>query len=119
MFDFYTGKQGRQLYGSDPQIPNATEFYSVEVEPPGFYYKSPNKADPSRKDFEYYDTATEGDDVIQALDKWYKGLSKEEKAKFENKFITHSEYTDELPAASNKDENYPIMDFMYPKKKND
>ena len=121
MFDFYTGKQGRQLYGSDPKIPNATEFYSVEVEPPGFYYKSPNKADPYRKDFEYYDTATEGDDVIQALDKWYKGLSKEEKAKFENKFITHSEYTDELPASSyeNTDENYPIMDFMYPKKKND
>ena len=43
-----------------------------------FYYKSPDKADPYRKNFEYYDTATEGDEVIQALDKWYKGLSKEE-----------------------------------------
>ena len=121
MFDFYTGQQGRQRYGIDPEFPNATEFYTVEVEPPGFYYKSPNKADPYRKDYEYYDTATEGDDVIQALDKWYKGLSKEEKAKFESKFVTHSEYTDEIPSASyeNTDENYPIMDFMYPKKKND
>ena len=118
-FDYYTGKQGKQAYGIDPEFPNAYEYYAVEVEPPGFYYKSPDKADPYRKNFEYYDTATEGDEVIQALDKWYKGLSKEEKAKFEKKFITHSEYTDELPAASNKDENYPIMDYMYPKKKND
>ncbi len=120
-FDFYQGKQGQQLYGSDPQIPNAAEYYTVEVEPPGFYYKSPDKADPYRKNYEYYDTATEGDDVIQALDKWYKGLSKEEKARFETKFVTHSEYADEIPASSyeNTDENYPIMDFMYPKKKND
>ena len=121
MFDFYTGQQGRQRYGIDPEFPNASELYSVEVEPPNFYYKSPDKSDPYRKNYEYYDTATEGDDVIQALDKWYKGLSKEEKAKFESRFVTHSEYTDELPSASyeNQDENYPIMDFMYPKKKND
>jgi hypothetical protein len=121
MFDFYTGKQGRQAYGSDPKIPRATELYTVEVEPPGFFYKSPDKSDPYRKSYEYYDTATEGDEVIQALDKWYKGLSKEEKIKFESKFITHSEYIDEIPAASyeNLDENYPIMDYMYPKKKND
>ena len=119
-FDYYTGKQGKQAYGIDPEHPGAYEYYTVEVEPPGFYYKSPDKADPYRKNFEYYDTATEGDEVIQALDKWYKGLSKEEKAKFENKFITHSEYTDEIPGASyNTDENYPIMEFMYPKKKND
>ena len=119
-FDYYTGKQGKQAYGIDPEFPNAYEYYAVEVEPPGFYYKSPDKADPYRKNFEYYDTATEGDEVIQALDKWYKGLSKEEKAKFEKKFITHSEYTDEIPGASyNTDENYPIMEFMYPKKKND
>ena len=58
MFDFYTGKQGRQRYGIDPEFPNASEFYTVEVEPPGFYYKSSNRADPYRKDYEYYDTAT-------------------------------------------------------------
>jgi hypothetical protein len=120
LFDYNTGKQGRQAYGIDPEHPGAYEYHAVEVEPPGFEYKAPDKADPYRKNVESYDTATEGDDVIKALDKWYKGLSKEEKAKFENKFITHSEYTDEIPAASyNTDENYPIMDYMYPKKKND
>jgi hypothetical protein len=120
LFDYNTGKQGKQAYGIDPEHPGAYEYHAVEVEPPGFQYKAPDKADPYRKNVESYDTATEGDDVIKALDKWYKGLSKEEKAKFENKFITHSEYTDEIPAASyNTDENYPIMDYMYPKKKND
>jgi hypothetical protein len=120
LFDYNTGKQGRQAYGIDPEHPGAYEYHAVEVEPPGFEYKAPDKADPYRKNVESYDTATEGDEVIKALDKWYKGLSKEEKAKFENKFITHSEYTDEIPAASyNTDENYPIMDYMYPKKKND
>jgi len=120
LFDYNTGKQGRQAYGIDPEHPGAYEYHAVEVEPPGFQYKAPDKADPYRKNVESYDTATEGDDVIKALDKWYKGLSKEEKAKFENKFITHSEYTDEIPAASyNTDENYPIIDYMYPKKKND
>jgi len=99
-FDFYQGKQGKQAYGTDPQHPGAWEYYTVEVEPPGFHYKAPNKSDPYRKDFEYYDTATEGDDVIKALDKWYKELPKAEKEKFEKKFITHSEYTDEIPAAS-------------------
>jgi hypothetical protein len=120
LFDYNTGKQGRQAYGIDPEHPGAYEYHAVEVEPPGFEYKAPDKTDPYRKNVESYDTATEGDDVIKALDKWYKGLSKEEKAKFENKFITHSEYTDEIPAASyNTDENYPIMEYMYPKKKND
>jgi hypothetical protein len=119
-FDFYQGKQGKQAYGTDPQHPGAWEYYTVEVEPPGFHYKAPNKSDPYRKDYDYYDTATEGDDVIKALDKWYKELPKAEKEKFEKKFITHSEYTDEIPAASwTEEENYPIMEFMYPKKKND
>ena len=118
--DYYAGKQGKQAYGTDPQHPSAWEYHSVEVEPPGFYYKAPDKSDPYRKNFEYFDTATEGDEVIKGLDKWYKGLSKEEKAKFENKFITHKEYTDEIaPASWAEEENYPIMDFMYPKKKND
>ena len=120
LFEYNTGKQGRQAYGIDPEHPGAYEYHAVEVEPPGFNYKAPDKADPYRKNVEFYDTATEGDDVIKALDKWYKGLSKEEKAKFEKKFITHSEYTDEIPAASyDETENYPIMEFMYPKKKND
>ena len=119
-FDFYKGKQGKQAYGIDPEHPGAWEYYTVEVEPPNFSYKAPTKSDPYRKDYDYYDTATEGDDVIKALDKWYKELPKTEKEKFEKKFITHSEYTDEIPAASyNSDENYPIMEFMYPKKKND
>ena len=118
-FDFYSGKQGKQAYGIDPQHPSAYEYYTVEVEPPAFDYRYPDKADPYRKNIESYSTSSEGDEVVEALDKWYKGLSKEEKARFENKFITHSEYTDEIPAASNKDENYPIMDYMYPKKKND
>jgi len=119
-FDFYSGKQGKQAYGIDPEHPGAYEYYTVEVEPPGFDYRYPDKADPYRKNIESYSTSSEGDEVVEALDKWYKGLSKEEKAKFENKFITHSEYTDEIPAASyNTDENYPIMEFMYPKKKND
>ena len=117
-FDFYQGKQGKQAYGIDPEHPGAWEYYAVEVEPPGFHYKAPNKSDPYRKDYDYYDTATEGDDVIKALDKWYKELPKAEKEKFEKKFITHSEYTDEIPAASyNSDENYPIIEFMYPKEK--
>ena len=118
-FDFYSGKQGKQAYGIDPEHPSAYEYYTVEVEPPAFDYRYPDKADPYRKNIESYSTSSEGDEVVEALDKWYKGLSKEEKARFENKFITHSEYTDEIPAASNKDENYPIMDYMYPKKKND
>jgi|694.fasta_scaffold48831_3 hypothetical protein len=119
-FDFYAGKQGKQAYGIDPQHPGAYEYYTVEVEPPGFEYRYPDKADPYRKNIESYSTSSEGDEVVEALDKWYKGLSKEEKARFENKFITHSEYTDEIPAASyDETENYPIMEFMYPKKKND
>jgi hypothetical protein len=119
-FDFYAGKQGKQAYGIDPQHPGAYEYYTVEVEPPGFDYRYPDKADPYRKNIESYSTSSEGDEVVEALDKWYKGLSKEEKARFENKFITHSEYTDEIPAASyDETENYPIMEFMYPKKKND
>jgi hypothetical protein len=119
-FDFYSGKQGKQAYGIDPQHPSAYEYYTVEVEPPGFEYRYPDKADPYRKNIESYSTSSEGDEVVEALDKWYKGLSKEEKARFENKFITHSEYTDEIPAASyDETENYPIMEFMYPKKKND
>jgi hypothetical protein len=119
-FDFYSGKQGKQAYGIDPQHPGAYEYYTVEVEPPGFDYRYPDKADPYRKNIESYSTSSEGDEVVEALDKWYKGLSKEEKARFENKFITHSEYTDEIPAASyDETENYPIMEFMYPKKKND
>jgi hypothetical protein len=119
-FDFYSGKQGKQAYGIDPQHPSAYEYYTVEVEPPGFDYRYPDKADPYRKNIESYSTSSEGDEVVEALDKWYKGLSKEEKARFENKFITHSEYTDEIPAASyDETENYPIMEFMYPKKKND
>jgi hypothetical protein len=119
-FDFYAGKQGKQAYGIDPQHPSAYEYYTVEVEPPGFEYRYPDKADPYRKNIESYSTSSEGDEVVEALDKWYKGLSKEEKARFENKFITHSEYTDEIPAASyDETENYPIMEFMYPKKKND
>ena len=119
-FDYYAGKQGRQAYGIDPKHPGAWEYHAVEVEPPGFYYKGPDKSDPYRKTFDYFDTSTEGDEVIEALDKWYKGLSKEEKATFENKFITHTEYTDEIgPASWSEEENYPIMDFMYPKKKND
>ena len=119
-FDFYSGKQGKQAYGIDPQHPGAYEYYTVEVEPPSFDYRYPDKADPYRKNIESYGTALEGDEVVEALDKWYKGLSKEEKARFENKFITHSEYTDEIPAASyDETENYPIMEFMYPKKKND
>ena len=119
-FDFYAWKQGKQAYGIDPQHPGAYEYYTVEVEPPGFEYRYPDKADPYRKNIESYSTSSEGDEVVEALDKWYKGLSKEEKARFENKFITHSEYTDEIPAASyDETENYPIMEFMYPKKKND
>jgi hypothetical protein len=119
-FDFYAGKQGKQAYGIDPEHPGAYEYYTVEVEPPGFDYRYPDKADPYRKNIESYSTSSEGDEVVEALDKWYKGLSKEEKARFENKFITHSEYTDEIPAASyDETENYPIMEFMYPKKKND
>jgi hypothetical protein len=119
-FDFYSGKQGKQAYGIDPEHPGAYEYYTVEVEPPGFDYRYPDKADPYRKNIESYSTSSEGDEVVEALDKWYKGLSKEEKARFENKFITHSEYTDEIPAASyDETENYPIMEFMYPKKKND
>jgi hypothetical protein len=115
--DYYAGKQGKQAYGIDPQHPGAWEYYAVEVEPPGFYYKAPDKSDPYRKTFDYFDTTTEGDEVLQALDKWYKGLSKEEKAKFENKFITHKEYTDEIaPASWAEEENYPIMEGLYPKK---
>ena len=117
-FDFYAGKQGKQAYGIDPQHPGAYEYHTVEVEPPGFDYRYPDKADPYRKNIESYSTSSEGDEVVEALDKWYKGLSKEEKARFENKFITHSEYTDDIPAASyDETENYPIMEFMYPKKK--
>jgi hypothetical protein len=116
-FDYYAGKQGRQAYGIDPKHPGAWEYHAVEVEPPGFYYKGPDKSDPYRKTFDYFDTSTEGDEVIEALDKWYKGLSKEEKATFENKFITHTEYTDEIgPASWAEEENYPIMEGLYPKK---
>jgi hypothetical protein len=119
-FDFYAGKQGKQAYGIDPQHPGAYEYHTVEVEPPGFDYRYPDKADPYRKNIESYSTSSEGDEVVEALNKWYKGLSKEEKAKFEKKFKTHSEYTDEIPAASyDETENYPIMEYMYPKKKND
>jgi hypothetical protein len=35
-FDYYAGKQGKQAYGIDPEHPGAYEYYTVEVEPPGF-----------------------------------------------------------------------------------
>jgi hypothetical protein len=72
---FQPGKSGYQKFGVDDAEAAAkgvTEYQRVKVDSPEFTYGSPDQSDPLRKEFEFMDISTQGDEVVEGLAKMTK-----------------------------------------------
>ena len=69
--NFKPGQAGYQKFGvddADAAAHGVTEFQRVKVEEPQFTYGNPDQSHPGRKEFEFKDIFTEGDDVVKGLE---------------------------------------------------
>ena len=75
--NFKPGEAGYQKFGVDPEHPGAWEYQRVKVEEPEFTYSQPDQSQPYRDDVEYLDISTQGDEIVEGLEKMTGGVTKE------------------------------------------
>jgi len=67
--NFKPGEAGYQKFGVDPDYPQAWEYNRVKVSDPEFSYGNPDQSNPYREEFEYRDIFTQGDEIVDGLEK--------------------------------------------------
>jgi hypothetical protein len=67
--NFKPGEAGYQKFGVDPDHPQAWEYQRVKVSDPEFSYGNPDQSNPYREEFEYRDIFTQGDEIVDGLQK--------------------------------------------------